>query len=162
MCQPPIRDDESELFERKMRKLSDSHLGQPTEDEFERIVAIGGLPSLTDLSPGAFVDVKRLLEIRESSECHEFRRWVQNSEGRNDLEIAAQFADLHGKIATAVNSKTGKAVRFITTNGIGLLPVAGYALGTAMSAADTFLVDSVIGKPGPAAFLSHVYPSIFR
>jgi hypothetical protein len=56
----------------------------------------------------------------------------------------------------------GKVTRFLVTSGAGFIPVAGLAAGPAVTAADSFLLERLIGKPGPAVFLSKRYPSIFK
>lgn len=61
-------------------------------------------------------------------------------------------------MARAARGKTGKTVRVLTTTGVGVvLPPAGAALG----ALDMFLTDKILPEPGPTAFLSQLYPSIF-
>jgi hypothetical protein len=48
------------------------------------------------------------------------------------------------------------------TSGAGAIPVVGIAAGPVLTAGDSFLLARIIGKPGPAMFLSKNYRSIFR
>jgi hypothetical protein len=62
-------------------------------------------------------------------------------------------------LAQAIRTPAAKAVRLATTAGVGVLfPPAGVGL----SVLDTFLVDKVMPRPGPTAFLSRLSRSIFN
>jgi hypothetical protein len=63
-------------------------------------------------------------------------------------------------MARAVHSRAGKVVRFGVTTAVGLIPGGGLA-GTALSAIDSFLVDNLVGEPGPYSFLSESWQSLF-
>jgi len=157
-----LRDAESELFQSKLRGLSEWGLGDNIESQFNRVIRIGGLPSTEDMPAGVTINVEQLMKIRESEECIRLREWLRNTSEATDLEVAANFQDLQSRIASVTNSRTGKAIRFMTASLAGNIPVVGIALGPAVSAADQFLIDNVVGKPGPAMFLSHNYPSLFE
>jgi hypothetical protein len=62
-------------------------------------------------------------------------------------------------MAHAIRSDAGKGVRLFITTGVG---VAVPPVGVALSAIDTFLTDKIVPEPGPTAFVSQLYPSIFR
>jgi hypothetical protein len=156
-----FRDEEARLFTLKMRSVAELLLQTSFESEFDRIVKIGGLPALTDLPAGSKIDVKQLMKIRESSECAEMRDWIKNGRFESDIDIASQFSDLHAKVSYMTQSNAGRVTRFVATTLLGNVPIAGLFLGPAASATDSFLVDHVLGQPGPAIFLSHNYPSIF-
>jgi hypothetical protein len=156
-----LQHTESELFRKKMKSMADRGLGDVTENQFDRVIHLGGLPSFEELPPETGINVKQLQAIRDSDDCIRMREWIRNADEKTDLEISNEFQDLHGRIANITNSKTGKAMRFITAALAGNVPIVGVGLGPAVSAADQFLVDKVIGRPGPAMFLSHNYASLF-
>ena len=155
-----FRDDEFAFFDEKIRFLMRQMDPNVQEERLDRVVAIAGLPGLSPLPAGSMIDAERLLRLRESDECREFRTWLRNLDSETDEDIAARFADMRGRIADVVESSAGRIVRFTLTTGVGLVPVAGPGRSLA-SAADTFLVERVLGQPGPAIFLSQHYPSIF-
>ncbi len=156
-----FRDDEAVLFEQKASIL----LAQldPTRQErrFDRVVTLGGLPGLDAHPLGTRIDVRRLLALRESAECRELRVWLRGVDSETDAGIEASFGDVRDELAAITRSPLGRTVRFVAATAIGLVPFVGPIIGTVVSAADTFLLDRVLGKPGPAAFLGRHYPSIF-
>ncbi len=156
-----FREDEVGLFERKLSFLAGQVDPRPREARFDRVVEIAGLPSLEPMAPNALIDVKALLRLREAQECQEFRAWLRTLDATSDEEIEARMRDLRGLVAGAITSPVGKAIRFLVATAAGLLPGLGLPAGAGMSAADTFLLDRVVGKPGPAAFISQHYKSIF-
>ena len=47
-------------------------------------------------------------------------------------------------LTKAVHSKVGKIIRWVASNGIGIIPVTGQILGPALDALDTFLLEKVL------------------
>ncbi len=131
------------------------------EGRFKRIVAIAGLPSFEAAPAGTTVDVDRLLKLRDADERREFRAWLRGVDSETDDEISQRFDSVRRRVASAVGSGAGRTIRFLVTTLAGAIPVAGPIVGPALDAGDTFLVDRVIGRPGPAVFLARHYPSIF-
>lgn len=154
--------DEVPLFERKLSLILRQVDPDAQEQRFERIATIGGLPGVDGLPAGSTIDVDRLLKLREDAECGELRRWLRNVDSETDEEINARFGSVRARLAAAVESRGGRVVRFLITSGAGAIPVVGLAAGPLLSAGDAFLLERIIGKPGPATFLSRNYPSIFR
>jgi hypothetical protein len=154
--------DEMPFFEKKLSFIFRQLDPDAQERRFERIVTIGGLPGADGLPAGSTIDVDRLLKLRDDAECRELRSWLRNVDSETDEEINARFESVRARMASAVESKSGKTVRFLVTSGAGVIPVIGVAAGPLMTAADTFLLEKLLGKPGPATFLSKTYRSIFR
>jgi hypothetical protein len=154
--------DEVELFEKKLSFVVRQVDPDAQERRFDRIATIGGLPGVDGMPAGSTIDVDRLLKLRDDVECRELRRWLRNVDSETDVEISQQFERVRERMASAIESRGGKVVRFLVTSGAGAIPVAGLVAGPAMSAADAFLLEKLIGKPGPATFLSKHYRSIFR
>ena len=136
------------------------------ERAFSRVVAIKGLPvpefGSTEL------DVKALLKIRESDECKAFEQWLGGSDAVSDKELRARVSGLGRRIRQAIHTRTGKTLRFVFSNGLGValglgLPgPAGAAAGVAVSAVDFFLLERLMPKDAVINFLSEGYPSLFR
>jgi hypothetical protein len=154
--------DEVQLFERKLSFILRQVDPSVHEERFDRVATIGGLPGVDGIPAGSTIDVDRLLRLRDEPTCREFRTWLRNVDSETDAEITARFEDVRGRIASVVESRGGRAVRFLVTSGAGAIPVAGLVAGPVLSAADNFLLEKIIGKPGPATFLSKNYRSIFR
>lgn len=128
------------------------------EHQFVRVIEIAGVP---DFKPGQRVDVDKLLKVRESPDCREFREWIAGLEKVSDSEIHEMVSSIRNKMSSLAGSTPGKVVRFAATTGIGLIPVVGPIVGVAAGAIDSFLVDRVLARSGPVAFLTNTYPSLF-
>jgi hypothetical protein len=155
-----FRAAELPLVEEKFRFVLSQVDPTVQEQRFARVVEIAGLPD-PETAPGS-VDIERLLEIRSSEECREFRQWLRSLDQATDEEISEQVNSIREKVAQAVHSKTGKAVRIATTSGVGLIPVVGAPAAVALSALDQFALEKFVPEPGPVSFLSSSYPSIFK
>jgi len=106
--------------------------------------------------------MERLLEIRESDECREFREWLLTIEDASDAEIKERISGLRARFGNAIQSHSGKAVRLLTTTGIGAIPGVGPIAGFMAGVVDTFFLEKLLPKSGVVAFLSGLYPSVFE
>jgi hypothetical protein len=132
------------------------------EQQFRRVVEIAGLPDFTSAISERRVNVERLLEIRESAECREFRDWLPTIDGASDSEIKQRVGSLRARFGNATQSGGGKAVRVLAITGIGAIPAVGLIAGAVASVADTFFLEKIFPKSGVVAFLSDLYPSVFE
>jgi len=156
-----FKDSEIPVFEGRFARLWSQLDPIAQENRFKRITTIGGLPLLDNLAPAQQIDMTKLLKFRDSEECRELRRWLRRVDSEPDAEIEALFESVKERLARVTHTRVGKTVRFIIDNGAGAVPVIGPALGPAVSILDKYLMDKVIGEPGPVSFLGHSYPSIF-
>jgi hypothetical protein len=157
-----FQDDEVSLFEAKLTFLVQQLDPTAQERRFDRIIAIGKLPSLKELPETRHIDIERVLELRETQECRDFREWLRQVSDETDKDIEDRFRSLHEKAAAITHTKTGKVIRFLVTNGAGMIPGAGLIAGPAAALGDSFIVEHLIGHPGPISFLGHQYRSIFQ
>jgi hypothetical protein len=127
------------------------------EEQFKRVIEVADVP---DFKPGQKVDVEKLMKIRESAECRDFRGWLSTVQDISDAEIRNVAGGMKNKLASLAGSFGGKAVRLAATTLIGIVP-GGLVLGSAAGAIDSFLVDRVLPRSGILAFLADVYPSLF-
>ena len=108
------------------------------------------------------LDVERLLSVRESRECRDFRFWLLNSSDVSDEEIVAQLSGIRARIGNMVHGRPGKFTRWLASTGLGLLPGVGAVAGGVLGLFDAFLLERVVPRPGPLAFINGIYPSIYR
>ncbi len=156
-----FREAEATLFEQKLRYVASLVDPAAQEARFDRVVRLAGLPLLNDLPANARIDAHALLRLRERDECRGLRAWIRTVDSRTDDAITADFGRLRDDLASVTRSPLGRVVRFIVPAALGLVPGPGTVAGLGLSGADTFLLDRVLGRPGPAAFLAEHYPSIF-
>lgn len=124
-------------------------------------MSITGLPDIEHAAEDGNLSIPRLIEIRESKECHEFRDWLASVDSASDRDIEQQFRSLRARLSVAAHGTTGKTVRWLASTGLGIVPGAGVALGAVAGLLDTFLVEKILPQNGPVTFLSKTYPSVF-
>ncbi len=132
------------------------------EGRLRRVIELAGLPDFSPALSEHKVNVSRLLEICQSGECREFRNFLGTTDGLSDNEIRERLTSIRSRFGNAIQTAEGKAVRFLTTTGIGLIPGIGLIAGSVASALDTFVLEKILPKSGLVAFVSKLYPSIFE
>jgi hypothetical protein len=135
--------------------------GQPIE-QLKRTLTLTGA---TMPSEESGIDARRLIDAAQSSECLQFRKWLQTeAPNRTDDEIERYFGSWSAKY---LGGRAVQILKFITLTAApelanAVLPGSGLVLGPALSVLDTFYVDKVIRPGGPVLFLNQTYPSIFE
>lgn len=142
---------------RKLRYLSE--LSPERQDRLlATVLALPGLPDMGEALAQGQVDVERFLEIRDSPDGREFRRWFRSA-GPDDVALLTdQWARFRNRLGAWMATPTGRAVRFLMSTGAGLVPGIGVAAG----AIDTFVLERLFPQSQPMTFLQHSYRSIFR
>ncbi|MTJ48635.1 hypothetical protein [Dolichospermum sp. UHCC 0259] len=135
---------------------------QTQENRFKRVIDITGLPQISIDYDEQKLDIEKLLEIRQSSECQEFREWLRKIDSYSDAEIAHQIDNIKSKISNFTHSKAGQTMRFLISTGVGLLPGVGAIAGAGLGALDMFLLEKIIPSSSFVAFVNRLYPSIFK
>jgi hypothetical protein len=146
------------LIEARLRFLINQLGSDQQEEQFLRVVRLAGLPEIEDPSQ---VNIHRLLEVRESPDCREFRTWLARIGNESDEAVAERITSVRSRIGTAISSGVGRAGRLVVTTGLGMVPVVGPLTGLAASAVDSFLLEEVFPRSGAISFLSEAYPSVF-
>jgi hypothetical protein len=146
------------LLDRKIDFLAFELAPSATEGRWRRVLDIAGLPDVPKSVGPVGVDMHRLLEVRESSECIEFRDWLNRTDVASDDEIRERVTSLRSQLGSWADRLPGKTVRLAVATGLGLIsPIAS----TVASAIDTFVLQSVLSQSGIRTFLNGQYPSIF-
>jgi hypothetical protein len=156
---PVISPDDIALVDDRMSLLLSNLPSSGQLQRFERLERIIEFPDLSGAIESGKLDFERLLKIRDSDECREFRRWLVNMDGKSDAEISELFTSIRARIASGLGTGTGKAIRFLATNALGLIDAG---TGLLSGAVDTFLLNKVFPNRGPLVFVNTLYPSVFR
>jgi hypothetical protein len=154
-----FRESEAPLLFGRLAPIFSPQNPAGIETQFERIIRIIRIP---DFSHGQKVSVKKLLEVRESPECKEFRSWIQKANMMTDSEIKEYGSSMRSLIGNILDSPVAKVARFATTTLAGFVPGLSPILTTVGSAFDTFVVDKLFPKSGIVAFLNDYYPSVYK
>ncbi|MFZ0415467.1 MAG: hypothetical protein WBE20_01470 [Candidatus Acidiferrales bacterium] len=153
-----VNDSDKFLLEGKFEALADLVDSADHQGRFSRVKEIAGLhASETNVTD---VDAERIIRIRDSEECRAFRDWLRTVDSRSDAELRERLIGLNSRIREALNSRPGKVLRFLVSNGLSLAASPVGAL--AVSAVDSIVIDQLARKDAIVSFLSESYPSIFR
>lgn len=153
-----FRDDELPLFRRILDQLV-FKLQPEAVNRFRRVLSFGDFPDLSAACAAGEVSLQKVLEIAESPECQDFRRWLSEVDSISDEELQSKFRSTKEKMLRLANGDTGKVIRWSASTGIGFIGTP--AVGIVVGLLDSFLLDRFIPKPGPISFLSSHYRSIF-
>jgi hypothetical protein len=153
-----IRDEDRPLLEGKLEAVADLVDSADHQGRFNRVAKIAGLHTIS--AGHGEIDAEKLIRLRESDECRAFRDWLHNTDAQSDAELRKRLAGINSRIREAMNSRTGKILRFVISNGLSLAATPIGALG--ISAVDSFILDQLAPKDAIVSFLSESYPSLFR
>ncbi|HWW98918.1 MAG TPA: hypothetical protein VNY74_14530 [Edaphobacter sp.] len=127
------------------------------EEAFLRVVEVVGIP---DLLASGRIDVDRLIKVRESNECLEFRAWLSKADQINDADLQRMLTGVRARAAAFISSPTGKVTRFVANAALGFIPHYGTATSLIEGAVDNFFLDKLLPSSGVLSFLSHSIPSV--
>lgn len=150
------------IFELKLAFLASAIDPNFQENRTRHLFEILDLPDFSDIGTVYRFDVDSFLEVRESRECREFRAWLPSIDQLEAKEIKQLVHNLRTRIATALQSSSGRIIRFLTSNAFGLVPGVGTVLGIGVSALDSFVVDKLFKESGIVTFVSRMYPALFE
>lgn len=156
-----LSDEDLPIFEEKIGFLWTNISPDEQRLRFGKVYSLTGLPDLGAASEGGRINIDRLLEIRSTRECLEFREWLRSTDEMSDTEIRERTRSLRARLGVEAQRPLGKAIRLATTSGVGFIPGIGSVLGVAASALDTFVTERVFPYSGPMAFLHRDLPTIF-
>jgi hypothetical protein len=130
------------------------------ERRFERVLSIAGMPN--PVIGDTNIDVEKLLKVRESDECRAFRDWLASTDSLSDKELKERISGMTSKIRQALNSKLGKGIRFLISNGLSFAGPAGVVAGPLASVIDAFILERLAPKDAILSFLIEGYPSLLK
>lgn len=152
-------DEDLELFQKRFSLLASSISPKQKVANFQRILTIGGLPQFSSAADGTNIDIGKLLKIRQSSECREFRDWLSGISEFNDHDLKEYLSGVKAKLGSLISSPTGKAISFLAN--IGVDGIGGPIAGIPMGVLSKFVLEKIFPKRGPMLFITRLYPSIF-
>jgi hypothetical protein len=145
------------LLQGKLSVVADLAASTNHEHRFTRVLDIAGLPA--PQMNNTRIDAEKLLRIRESDECRAFRDWLGRTDSLSDAELKKKLTSASARICQALNSKMGRGLRFMISNGLGLL---GPVTGLTASAVDSFILDRLAPRDAVLTFLSESYQPLFK
>ena len=152
-------DAEAPLLFGKLAGIMAPQNPRPAEDDFKRVIKVANLPNIL-ASPK--ISVEALMRARESAECREFRSWLLTLNPLSDQQIEDMLGGVRNKVSSIIQSGPARVLRFAVATGMGLIPGYGAIAGPAVGAIDSFLINRILPVSGAFAFLTKIYPSIFK
>lgn len=147
-------DNDSNLFRTELARVSAEIRSNVQEDRMTRVLELKGLPTLT---PDSYIDVSRIMKMRDSPECREFRDWLKTNDAKSDEDIKREIGSFYAAFANAFGTTRSKAARFVLGAAIGAVnPPAGMVLGII----DQFVVDKILKRNGPVWFINNELPKL--
>lgn len=118
---------------------------------FDEICEMLSLPDFSGMDLSG-KDFRKLVKLREASDASKFRQWLSSAASgeTGDLsEIRKEFTSLllHQSWAQRLDAVT---LRYLFTTAAGSIPL----LGPLVSAADSFLIDRLVGRNGARIFVN--------
>lgn len=130
--------------------------GNYPHETFARILELADVPTL---KPGTKVDAEKILELQDSKECKEFRKWLKSATDVEMEEIEQLINDWKYRLSRVTRSPIVSVLSWLITTGIGLFePITGISL----SAAEKFMVDRLLPDPGPLSFIKGHYTRLIK
>ena len=155
-------DQDAPILSSKLSFLLEQISPKAVEGEATRVLSLAGVPVVaTEASERPF-DLARLLEIRQSPECQAFRSWLRQTPHMSDDDIRERVNSLRAHLGRLARTGQGKALRWLISTAVGLIPGAGVVAGPALGALDAFVLENIFPHSAPIAFLTSMYPSIFE
>lgn len=153
------QDEDFYIFEERLRPLSEKFSDDTLRKNFMRLLEIQKMPDFKTMVESGNFSMKKLLKIRQTKECEEFRKWLWNSGNFSEKEIQDRVRSLRGIFGNFLDSGSGKTIRFGSSTVIGMInPIMGLGL----SVVDTFLLDKFFKKDGISVFINKQYPRLYE
>jgi hypothetical protein len=132
---------------------------QQDEDAFLRVIELTNIPKLIS---NQRIDVEKLIRVRNSAECLQFRAWLSTTDQMDDDELKELLKGFRAKAACFISSGPGKAIRFAANTALGLIPGYGSVVAAGEGLVDTFLIEKILPSSGVISFLTNKMPSVFK
>ena len=149
-----FRDVEQPLVDAKLSFLLNVIHDGTQERQLRRVLHLSDLPDLGEAASRGEIDLEKLLVVRSSRECAEFREWLRSLDLVDEVDLRERIASLRARLGRKLATVGGRAFRFLASLGD---PTGGIASGTT-----GFLVDKVLARSGPIVFLHDQLPDIFK
>lgn len=150
------------VFEGRYEFLANQVDVSRDKEHLNRVLQIKDFPDMSALALEGRLKLEKILEIRETRECKEFRAWLKGIDQSTDEEIRDQIESLRSAIGNFLGGTSGKIVRLLVSNGVGLIPLAGPLIGAGASIVDSFVLERLFPISGPISFINKRLPSAFE
>jgi hypothetical protein len=138
------------LLKIKSQRLSPS---LESSQAFTHLREITKVPNIGESVLKDNLILPNLLKLRNSRNCLEFRQWFHTNCHSDEKSITSEYIKLLEDVPF-IQSKPSRIIRFITTTGLGFIPVVGQFVGTAAGAIDSFFLEDLLQGKSPKFFIN--------
>jgi hypothetical protein len=153
--------EEMVFLDRKLAFVLNSVLPDEHLANYRKVITCAGLPLIEEGVNQSAVGVDRLLDVRSSKACREFRAWLRDVDGDTAEEAVKTLMKPLSRIGATLGSPGGRSLRFAAVSAVGALTTTLPPIGLALGAFDSFVLQRILPSSGPITFLSRLYPSMF-
>ena len=162
-CLVGYRENEVPIFSSKLDFLVDRiATDRKLTPNFHRVLSATGLPNFTEAVEERRIDLLKVLEIRESRECVDFRTWLWSQDNIDETELRERLNSISQRWKDFFNTTGGKTISWLASSGLGAIPYAGNIIGAGMSFYEKFLAREVLPHEGAITFINNKLPSIYQ
>lgn len=155
-------DNEFPIFGEKLNFIANMLSPKTQTTRFQRVLSIKGFPDFKFGDTSIRINAEKLLEIRKSKECNEFKTWLIKIDSMTNKEIEDCISNLESKLSPIIHSTKGRVIRFLGCTGLSLILSGDPIPGIALSVIDSFLLEKILPYSSAITFINKLYPSIFE
>ncbi len=108
-----LKDDDLPLLDEKINFLNKYFNPEVQKKRLHRLFNIIDFPDLNFECNSDSINLTKLIKIRNSDECKEFRNWLPEIDKMSDVEIKELVNSMQAKISSIIHTKLGKSFRFL-------------------------------------------------
>ncbi|MGH7800516.1 MAG: hypothetical protein ACREOW_07790 [Thermodesulfobacteriota bacterium] len=162
-CLVGYRENEVPIFSSKLDFLVERiATDRKLIPNFHRVLSAKGLPNFSEAVGEGRIDLLKVLEIRESRECVDFRTWLWSQDNIDETELKERLNSFSQRWKDFFKTVGGKTISWLASTSLSAIPIAGNIIGAGMSFYDKFLAREVLPHEGAITFINNKLPSIYQ
>lgn len=160
-------DEEAMIFSGYLESLITKLIDPSSyESNFFTVVSAKGLPDFEKAALAGDIDLRKIISIRESRECEEFRNWLWSQERLNEKELKDALESITQLFIDFRSTTFGKIISLMISTGFGellgsILPVDKYITSLGLGALDQFAIQKLLPVKGPLTFINNQLTTIY-
>jgi len=149
-------DADSQVLDAEMKIAADLVNSRNEEARMLRILELRELPAL---GPDSLVSADALMNLRNSTECRQFREWLKTSDNKSDDEIREELRSFRVAFSNFLNATSTRVARFVLNNAVSAHAPGG---GIVLDGAQQFVLDKIFPANGPVSFINNKLPPLWK
>ena len=136
------------------------------ESNFFKVVSAKGLPDFEKAALAGEIDLIKIIAIRESRECIEFRNWLWGQETIDEKQLKEALESFIQLFIDFRSTTFGKIISLMIATGFGELldsvsPYENYVTSLGLGVLDQFVIQRLLPVKGPLTFINNQLTTIY-